>query len=57
MGWMTVVQFPAGVGIFFFLQLCPDQLWGHPASYPIYAGSSFPGCKVAGAWSWPLTSV
>jgi len=20
-------------------------------------GSSFPGCKAAGAWSWPFTSM
>jgi hypothetical protein len=28
----------------------------HPASYPVGAGGSFPDGKVAGAWSWPLTS-
>jgi hypothetical protein len=29
----------------------------HPASYPMGTSSSFPGGKVAGAWSWPLTSI
>jgi len=28
----------------------------HPTSYPRGTGSSFPGGKVAGTWSWPLTS-
>jgi len=29
----------------------------HPASYPMDTRCSFPGCKPAGAWSWPLTSI
>jgi hypothetical protein len=29
----------------------------HPASYPMGNRDSFPGGKVAGAWSWPLTSI
>jgi hypothetical protein len=28
-----------------------------PASYPMGTGGSFPGGKVAGAWSWPLTFI
>jgi hypothetical protein len=28
----------------------------HPTSYPMGTGDFFPGGKVAGAWSWPLTS-
>jgi hypothetical protein len=28
----------------------------HPVSYPMGTQGSFPGGKVAGAWSWPLTS-
>jgi hypothetical protein len=28
-----------------------------PASYPMGTGCSFPGCKAAGAWSWPLHPV
>jgi hypothetical protein len=33
------------------------RLWGHPASYPMGTGVSFPGGKAAGALSWPLTST
>jgi len=29
----------------------------HQASYPMGTGSSFPGSKPAGTWSWPLTSI
>jgi len=29
----------------------------HPASYPMGTGDSFPGSKVAGVWSWPLTHI
>jgi hypothetical protein len=29
----------------------------HPASYPMDNKATFPGSKVAGAWSWPLTSI
>jgi len=29
----------------------------HPASYPMGTRDSFPGGKVAGTWSWPLTSI
>jgi hypothetical protein len=29
----------------------------HPASYPMGTRYSFPGCKAAGAWSWPLNSI
>jgi hypothetical protein len=34
----------------------PDRLWGPPNL--LYNGyrELFPGCKAAGAWSWPLTS-
>jgi hypothetical protein len=28
----------------------------HTASYPMGMAGSFPGCKAAEAWSWPLTS-
>jgi hypothetical protein len=28
----------------------------HAESYPMGAGGSFPGGKVAGVWSWLLTS-
>jgi len=29
----------------------------HPASYSMAIKGSFPGGKVTGAWSWPLTSI
>jgi hypothetical protein len=29
----------------------------HPASYPMDTGSSIPGDKAAGAWTWPITSI
>jgi hypothetical protein len=29
----------------------------HQASYPMGTRGSFPGGKVARAWSWPLTSI
>jgi hypothetical protein len=29
----------------------------HPASYPVGTRGSFSSRKVAGAWSWPLTSI
>jgi len=35
----------------------PGRLWSQPISYPMGTGGSFPTGKVAGAWSWPLTSV
>jgi hypothetical protein len=35
----------------------PDRLWGHPVSYPMGTGGSFPEGKAAGVWSWPLTSI
>jgi hypothetical protein len=37
--------------------MCPEWLWAHPDSYPMAIRDSFPGGKVAGAWSWPLTSI
>jgi hypothetical protein len=40
----------------FSSQHSQDRLWGHPTSYPMGTGGSFPGAKVAGAWSWTLTS-
>jgi len=29
----------------------------HPASYPLATRCSYTGGKVAGAWSWPFTSL
>jgi hypothetical protein len=33
------------------------SVWASPASYPIGTDGSLSGDKVAGAWSWPLTSI
>jgi hypothetical protein len=33
-----------------------NRFWIHSASYPMGTAGTFPGGKVAGAWSWPLTS-
>jgi hypothetical protein len=46
------VRVPVGSSIFSSSRR-PDRLWGHPASYPMATGGSFPGGKSAGAWSWP----
>jgi hypothetical protein len=35
----------------------PDRLWGPPNVLPLGTRVFFPGCKTAGAWSWPLTSI
>jgi hypothetical protein len=34
----------------------PDRLWGSPSLLSSGYRGSFPGCKAAGAWNWPLTS-
>jgi hypothetical protein len=55
-GWLGVwVQAEAGN---FSLHHCFQTGSGtHPAFYPVGTRGSFPGDKVAGAWSWPLTSI
>jgi hypothetical protein len=46
-----------------YIMLSFGRLWvsmgivRHPTSYPMGTRDSFPGGKVAGAWSWPLTSI
>jgi hypothetical protein len=40
-----------------FLQSVLTGSGAHPASYPMGSEGSFPKCKGAGTWSWPLTSV
>jgi hypothetical protein len=51
------VRFPAGAGNFSLHRCVQNGSGAHPASYPMGNRSSFPGGQVAGAWSWPLTSI
>jgi hypothetical protein len=53
------VRFPAGAGNFFLHHRVQNGSGAPPASYSLGTGGggSFPGGKVAGAWSWPLTSI
>jgi hypothetical protein len=51
------VRFPAGAGNFSLNHCVQTSSGAHPASYPMGIRDYFPGGKVAGAWSWPLTSV
>jgi hypothetical protein len=50
------VRFPAQAGNFSLHCHVQTGSGAHPAPYPMGTGSSFPGDKAAGAWSWPLTS-
>jgi hypothetical protein len=50
------VRFPAGAGNF-SLHRVQNGSGAHPAPYPMGTRGSFPGGKVARAWSWPLTSI
>jgi hypothetical protein len=43
------VRFPVGAGYFSLHHRVQNGSGAHPASYPIGAWGSFPGCKVAGA--------
>jgi hypothetical protein len=40
---------------FLLLHVVQTGSWFHPTSYPMVTVGSFPGGKVAGACSWPLT--
>jgi len=55
---MTGAQIPAGLGNgFSSLHYRVQTASGaNPTSYSTSTGSNFPGVKVAGASSWPLTS-
>jgi hypothetical protein len=56
-GQMAMVRFAAGIKDFFSTPQCPDQVWGPPAFSPMSTGGSSPRGKMAGAWSWLLTSI
>jgi hypothetical protein len=51
------VRFPVGVANFSLHHRVQTGSGAHPASYPMGTRCSFPGCKAAEAWSWPLTSI
>jgi hypothetical protein len=51
------VRFSAETGNFSLHHRVHYGSGAHPASYPKDTGSSFPGGKADGAWSWPLTSI
>jgi hypothetical protein len=45
----TGVRFPAGAGNFSLHHRVQNGSGGHPTSYPMGTGGSFPGSKAAGA--------
>jgi hypothetical protein len=51
------VRVPAGAGNFSLRHRVQNDSGAHPASYPRGTRGSFPGGKMAGAWSWPLASI
>jgi hypothetical protein len=50
-------RFPAGAGNFSLHHRVQNGFGAQPASYPMGTRGCFPGGKVTGAWSWPLTSM
>jgi len=51
------VRFPKGAGNSSLHHRVQNGSEAHLASHPMGTRGSFPGGKVAGTWSWPLTSV
>jgi hypothetical protein len=49
------VRVPVGARVFSSARR-PDRFWGPPNLLSSVYGTSFPGGKSAGAWSWPFTS-
>jgi len=49
--------FPAGGGNFSFHHRVHNSSGVYPPSYRIGIRGSLPGCKAAGAWSSPLSSI
>jgi hypothetical protein len=54
-GWTAQISFPAVQD--FLLHSAQTNSGAHPASYPVGTKGSLPRAKVAGVWSWPLTSM
>jgi len=57
MGWMMGGLSPGRGSKFFPSSPCHNWLWGPPTFYTMDTRGSFPGGKVKGAWSWPLTPI
>jgi hypothetical protein len=55
-GW-SGVRIPAGAGNFSLHRHIQTGSGAHPASYLMGIKGSFPGGRVAGAWSWKLASI
>jgi len=55
--WMIGFRVPARAGNFSLHHCVQTGSGAHPVSYPMCTGGSFPGGKLAAAWSWPLTSI
>jgi hypothetical protein len=56
-GWTAGVRSQAQASYFPLLHNIQIGSGAHQTSYPLGTGDSFPEGKVAGAWSWPLTSI
>jgi len=54
---MTGVRLQAWAVNFLSDTMSRPVLQPHPTSNPMGTVVSFPGGKVTGAWSWPLTSI
>jgi hypothetical protein len=55
--WGSGVRFLVGAGNFSLHHYVQNGSETHAASYLMGTRGSFPGGKVAGSWSWPLTST
>jgi hypothetical protein len=51
------MKFHSGAGNFSLHHRLQTVSRAHPVSYAMGTRGSFPGGKVAGAWSWLLTSI
>jgi hypothetical protein len=55
--WGNRGSISGGAWNFFLRHPLQTGSGSHSASYPMGTGSSFPGGKAAGSWSWPFTSI